>query len=468
MTDVEKQKQMEQIKQSEDGMRQTVLLIKIGLMVFLTFACCTVFFFLVLRYKGVADTWHLITGALQPIIIGLGLAYLLNPVMKFQERHWLPFLKKKMKSEKSAAKVARGLSIAGAILFLLVILVLLIAAIVPSVVSSVTGLVEALPGNVESLIHMVKSGKLGAYGVTDTISDMLTKLTDQVENWATKDLLPQMQQYLLQITSGVITMVKSILNFIIGIIVVVYVLSIKESLVGQSKKIVYAIFKPKHGNIIIEVFHKADEVFGGFIIGKIIDSAIIGVICYFGCLILHIPDTILVAVIIGVTNVIPVFGPFIGAIPTLLLVVIQSPLHALYLLIFIIIVLQNPVQGLYFLIFVIILQQVDGNIIGPKILGDSTGLSAFWVMFSILIGGGLFGFLGMLLGVPVFAMIYYIIRRLVNHSIRKKNLTTVTEAYVEAAGVNEATGAIIYYGEKQKKKRTLKDSGKKDETKKNQ
>ena len=400
MTDVEKQKQMEQIKQSEDGMRQTVLLIKIGLMVFLTFACCTVFFFLVLRYKGVADTWHLITGALQPIIIGLGLAYLLNPVMKFQERHWLPFLKKKMKSEKSAAKVARGLSIAGAILFLLVILVLLIAAIVPSVVSSVTGLVEALPGNVESLIRMVKSGKLGAYGVTDTISDMLTKLTDYVENWATNDLLPQMQQYLLQITSGVITMVKSILNFIIG---------------------------------------------------KIIDSAIIGVICYFGCLILHIPDTILVAVIIGVTNVIPVFGPFIGAVPTLLLVVIQSPLHALYLL-----------------IFIIVLQQVDGNIIGPKILGNSTGLSAFWVMFSILIGGGLFGFLGMLLGVPVFAMIYYIIRRLVNHSIRKKNLTTVTEAYVEAAGVNEATGAIIYYGEKQKKKRTLKDSGKKDETKKNQ
>lgn len=159
MTDVEKQKQMEQIKQSEDGMRQTILLIKIGLMVFLTFACCTVFSSWC-SVQGVADTWHLITGALQPIIIGLGLAYLLNPVMKFQERRWLPFLKKKMKSEKSAAKVARGLSIAGAILFLLVILVLLIAAIVPSVVSSVTGLVEALPGNVESLIRMVKSGKL--------------------------------------------------------------------------------------------------------------------------------------------------------------------------------------------------------------------------------------------------------------------------------------------------------------------
>lgn len=426
MTDVEKQKQMEQIKQSEDGMRQTVLLIKIGLMVFLTFACCTVFFFLVLRYKGVADTWHLITGALQPIIIGLGLAYLLNPVMKFQERHWLPFLKKKMKSEKSAAKVARGLSIAGAILFLLVILVLLIAAIVPSVVSSVTGLVEALPGNVESLIHMVKSGKLGAYGVTDTISDMLTKLTDQVENWATKDLLPQMQQYLLQITSGVITMVKSILNFIIGIIVVVYVLSIKESLVGQSKKIVYAIFKPKHGNIIIEVFHKADEVFGGFIIGKIIDSAIIGVICYFGCLILHIPDTILVAVIIGVTNVIPVFGPFIGAIPTLLLVVIQSPLHALYLL-----------------IFIIILQQVDGNIIGPKILGDSTGLNSFWVVFAIMVGGGLFGIGGMILGVPTFAVIYYIIDKTVDYCLRKRKLPEDTDEYIRLEKVDEKTNEIV-------------------------
>ena len=448
MTDSEMQLQ-EEARRKETAAQQTMLLIKIGLMVFVTFVCCILFFFLVFRYKGVADAWHLVTSALQPIIIGLGLAYLLNPVMKFQERRWFALLSRKMKSEKSAAKVARGLSIAGAILFLLAILVLLIAAIVPSVVSSITGLVETLPSNVQSLITMIKSGKLGDYEVTDTISDMLTRLTDFVENWATKDLLPQIQTYLLQITSGMITMVRSVLNFIIGIIVVVYVLSIKESLVGQSKKIVYAIFKPKYGNIIVEVFHKADEVFGGFIIGKIIDSAIIGVICYVGCLILGIPDAVLVAVIIGVTNVIPVFGPFIGAIPTLLLVVIQSPLHALYLL-----------------VFIIVLQQVDGNIIGPKILGNSTGLSAFWVMFSILIGGGLFGFLGMLLGVPVFAMVYYVIRRLVNHSIRKKNLPTVTEAYVDARGVDEHTGTLLYYEEKQRKKRILKDSPKKKETKK--
>ena len=139
---------------------------------------------------------------------------------------------------------------------------------------------------------------------------------------------------------------------------------------------------------------------------------------------LHIPDAVLVAVIVGVTNIIPVFGPFIGAIPSLLLVVVQSPWHALYLL-----------------IFIIILQQVDGNIIGPKILGSSTGLSSFWVMFAILIGGGLFGFLGMLLGVPVFAMIYYIVQRLVNHSIRKRQLPEATDAYVDVKSVDLSTGS---------------------------
>ena len=183
-----------------------------------------------------------------------------------------------------------------------------------------------------------------------------------------------------------------------------------------------------------------------FIFGKIVDSAIIGVICYVGCLILHIPDSILVAVIIGVTNIIPVFGPFIGAVPSLLLVVIQSPIHALYLL-----------------IFIIVLQQVDGNIIGPKILGNSTGLSAFWVMFAILIGGGLFGFFGMLLGVPVFAMIYYIIRRLVNHSVKKKNLPTVTDMYVNASAVDERTGQVRYYEAVEKKKRKSKEPPRKEE-----
>jgi predicted PurR-regulated permease PerM len=227
-------------------------------------------------------------------------------------------------------------------------------------------------------------------------------------------------------------MVKAVLNFIIGIIVTAYVLMIQEQLIGQSKKLLFAVFKPAWANVIIETVHKADEILGGFITGKLIDSAIIGVICYIGCVILHIPDSMLVAVIIGVTNIIPVFGPFIGAVPSLILVVIQSPWHALYLL-----------------IFIVILQQVDGNIIGPKILGNSTGLSAFWVMFAILIGGGMFGFFGMLLGVPVFAIIYYIVGKLVNYSVSRKGLPTETEEYVAISGVDTGTGKFSYYEEEE-------------------
>lgn len=438
-TQTDKIAQQEMNERKQKGKEQNIYLAKIGLMIFITFACCILFFFMLLRYQGFADGWHKIVGAAQSIIIGLVLAYLLNPIMEFLERKLYKRLKGKMKTDQKAKKLSRGLGIAGAILFLLIIIILLIAAIVPSVISCIVGVIDTLPGNVQNFIKVVQSGKLGEYEVTGTISDMLTKLVDYVENWATKTLLPEAKTYLLQITSGMINMVKAVINFLVGIIVAAYVLMIKESLIGQSKKAIYAIFKPRQGNIIIETMHKADEIFGGFIIGKIIDSAIIGVICYVGCSILHIPDAMLVAVIVGVTNIIPVFGPFIGAVPSLLLVVVQSPWHALYLL-----------------IFIIILQQVDGNIIGPKILGSSTGLSSFWVMFAILIGGGLFGFLGMLLGVPVFAMIYYIVQRLVNHSIGNRQLPIATDAYVDVKSVDLTNGTLVHYEHnKQKKKKHL-------------
>lgn len=436
LNDTEKEKVTQtQEKEKMDGRRENIHLAKIGVMVFITFVCCILFFFSVLRYQGFANGWHKVISAAQPIIIGLVLAYLLNPVMKFFERHLYRLFKDRMKTDQKARKMARGIAITCSIIFLIVVIVLLIAAIVPSVINSIMRIVDTLPANVANLVKMMQEGHLGNYEVADTIGDVLTKLTDYVENWATKTLLPQARTYLIQITSGVINMVKAMFNFVIGIIVAVYVLMIKEHLIGQSKKVVYAVFKPKQGNIIVETMHKANDIFGGFIIGKIIDSAIIGVICYVGCSILRIPDTMLVSAIIGVTNIIPLFGPFIGAVPALLLVVIQSPWHALYLL-----------------IFIIVLQQVDGNIIGPKILGNSTGLTSFWVMFAILIGGGMFGFLGMLLGVPVFALMYYIVRRLVNHGVAKKQLPVMTADYVKVARIDENTREFQLYKETKKKK----------------
>ena len=230
---------------------------------------------------------------------------------------------------------------------------------------------------------------------------------------------------------------KFLLNVLVGVIVSVYVMASKETFAGQAKKILYAVFKPARANIIIDTLRKSNQIFGGFISGKLLDSAIIGVLAYIVLNIMKMPDTILLAVIIGVTNVIPFFGPFIGAVPS-----------------FIIVVLQNPIQGIYFLIFIFILQQIDGNIIGPKILGNSTGLSAFWVVFAILVFGGLWGFPGMLLGVPVMAVIYYIVQKGVAYLLRKRGLAQDTDSYVELVRVDKTTNQLIYEGEIRKKKKS--------------
>ena len=207
----------------------------------------------------------------------------------------------------------------------------------------------------------------------------------------------------------------------IGVIVSVYVLFSKEKFVSQTKKTVYAVFSTRNANAILHLTRKSNEIFGGFIIGKIIDSAIIGVLCFIGISILRMPYVMLVSVIVGVTNVIPFFGPYIGAIPSAVLIM-----------------LADPLKGVYFVIFIFLLQQLDGNFIGPKILGNSTGLSAFWVIFSILLGGGLFGFPGMLMGVPTFAVIYYIVQTIVNRRLENKNLPTQSDFYDELSYVDDS------------------------------
>lgn len=317
---------------SHPGREEWSHLIRIGVMVFVTFAVSILFFFALYRFEGFAGIWSKLLAAAMPIIMGLVLAYLMNPVMLWLERCFKKLLSKKLKSESKLRKVSRALAITGSVIILVAIISLLIAAIVPSVIASISGLMKTLPNDVAAFINMIKNGNFGDSKIAELASTCLQNTTDYIENYATEKIIPEAQKYVAQITTGVISVVRGLFNFIIGIIVMVYVMSIQETLAGQSKKIIYAVCKPKTGNIIIETIRKTNEIFGGFISGKIIDSLIIGVIAYFGCLILRIPSSVLVAVIIGVTNVIPVFGPFIGAIPSLLIVVIQSPWHALYLL----------------------------------------------------------------------------------------------------------------------------------------
>lgn len=262
MIEIEKENLTQEEEKKREHRQQNIYLAKIGLMVFITFVLCILFFFSVLRFEGFANGWSKILTAGQSIIIGLVLAYLLNPVMKFVEGPVNRLLRKKISSEEKAGKISRGIAIAGAILFLLIILILLIAAIVPALISSVSRLVDTLPGNVENFITMIQNGRLGDLMFTEALSDILTKLTEYVEDWV-KTLIPQARVYVVQITSSVISVVKSLMNFVVGIIVAAYVLMIKERLIGQSKKVIYSAFKPRQGNIIIEIMHKADEIFGG-------------------------------------------------------------------------------------------------------------------------------------------------------------------------------------------------------------
>ena len=439
-------KQQESLIRKKDESKQTLNIkniVIISLAVFITFCCCILFFFAIYRYNGFTDYWKKITFILQPIIIGLVLAYLLNPIMKFIE-NWVKKLLKekvKMKNTKKIAGISRGIGILGSYLFLFGILFILLAAIVPAISASILDIVKTLPQQVNVLIDWIYEVAEGDSEFAHVAEEIINNTTTYFETWMTSYLLPQAEKYISSITSGVIASLKFVLNIIVGVIVSVYVMLSQEKFAGQAKKILYAVFKPVRANVIIKVVRRSNDIFGGFISGKILDSAIIGLIAYMVLVIMQMPDTILIAVIIGVTNIIPFFGPFIGTIPS-----------------FIIIVLQNPMQGIYFLIFIIILQQIDGNIIGPKILGNSTGLSSFWVVFAIMLFGGLWGFPGMLLGVPIMAVIYYIVQSIVSYLLKKRGIPDSEIDYVHLKSIDKYSNKPEYVDKKSPNKAKSKES----------
>ena len=253
----------------------------IALVVFITFCCCILFFFMIYRYNGFADFWKKLTTILQPIIMGLVLAYLLNPVMKFLERHLMKLLEPRMKSKTKAKKMSRGVAIAGAWVFLGGIVVLLIAAIVPSIIQSIQGIATGLPSEVKNIMDWSDEFFKGDSEIVGVINDVLQKASDAVQKFLENDLLAQVQVYLTSIASGVIYTLKFLLNLVVGIIVSIYVLASQETFAGQAKKIIYAMFKPVRANVIVETVRKSNEIFGGFISGKLLDSAIIGILAYY-------------------------------------------------------------------------------------------------------------------------------------------------------------------------------------------
>ena len=371
------------------------------------------FFFLIYRFQGFGDAISKLTGILMPFIYGAVIAYLLKPVCNCVEDFLRRLLPEKM------GTAANMLAVTISLLFGILVVYALIMMIVPQLITSVTTLYYTARNNLNDFVDWASHQEIIASNqkLLDFIETSYDNLQDTLDNIVRTKLIPSMQSLLSGAALGVMSFVTFLKNIIIGVIVSVYLLASRKKFGQQCKMILYSLIKPRWADIILEEILYADKMFGGFINGKILDSAIIGVLCYIACLIFKFPSALLVSVIIGVTNVIPFFGPFIGAIPATLLILIQ-----------------NPIKALWFVLFVLVLQQVDGNIIGPKILGNTTGLSSFWVLFAILLFGGLWGFVGMIIGVPLFAVIYDVIKKLVFHGLNRNDESGMVNLYHDAFG----------------------------------
>ena len=376
-------------------------------------ALSIIFFFLIYRFQGFGDAISKLTGILMPFIYGAVIAYLLKPVCNCVE----DFLRRLLPEK--AGNAANMIAVALSLLFGLLVVYALIMMIVPQLITSVTTLYYTARNNLNDFVEWASKQEIIASNeqLLDFIETTYNNLQSNLDTWIKSTLLPSMQSILSGAAVGVMNVVTFLKNIVIGLIVSVYLLASRKKFGQQGKLILYSLIKPHWADLILEEISYADKMFGGFINGKILDSAIIGVLCYIACLIFKFPSALLVSVIIGVTNVIPFFGPFIGAIPATLLILIQ-----------------NPIKALWFILFILVLQQVDGNIIGPKILGNTTGLSSFWVLFAILLFGGLWGFVGMIIGVPLFAVIYDVLKKLVFHGLRRNEEMEMVTTYHDNFG----------------------------------
>lgn len=369
--------------------------------------CAILFFFVIFSY----NTWtgklaYLISG-LKSIIIGIAIAYLLNPIVNGVEKRLRGLVKNPKNAVKSNAAI-RAISAITVVLLAVVITGFMLYKILPQIVISISSLNRNFPYYVDEVTDLIKSN----HQLQEFLDKVLTNATEVISDWLSENVLKNIQSYLALAASGVVSVISVLADILVGLIISVYVLCSTRTFVGQAKKIVYALFNNRQAKMILDTMRKSNEIFGGFISGKLLDSLIVGVLCFFGLTALHMPYVALVSVIVGVTNVIPFFGPYIGMIPSTILVM-----------------LVDFKKGVIVLIFIIVLQQIDGNVIGPKILGKSTGLSAFWVVFSVMFFGKLWGIFGMLIGVPVFGVIYYLADTFVDYRLGQRGLPVETEEY---------------------------------------
>ncbi len=385
-----------------------------------------IMYFCLLRYAGILAFAKKLLKILIPFLYGFAIAYVLNQLMKFFEntifKNVPSFIPKK-----AHFKYRRIMSLLLSSLILIAIVAFLISIIIPQLLKSFDVFVDNVPAHFKSFKIWLDDYLVNKPTLRRIVNDNYDDMYKGIVKYINHSILPEQSTVVTNISSGFVSFFKTIFNIFLGFIISIYILYSKEQFIGQFKKILYSLLPVEKVNIIISNLRYTDKVFNGFFIGKIIDSIIVGAICYIFMIIFKMPFPLIIALIVGITNIIPYFGPFIGAVPSAFFILIIS-----------------PSKCLGFLIFITILQQFDGNILGPKILGNKTGLKSFWVLFAILLFGGLFNFIGMIIGVPLFSIIYAFISGLCNRNLAKKNLSTKTADYVNLTEITKKKDTFVY------------------------
>lgn len=374
----------------------------------------------------IATAISTIISTVSSVLYGVVMAFLMAPVYD-RISIWVgEILSSLFPKWKKSDKYAKMIATLACLVILILVVFALIMMIIPELVNSITNVISYAPSGTQNLEAWLKDILNKNPNLEKLIIGNYLDISERLSDIATTTVLPNVNTYIKNLSSGVINALGVVVNIIIGLMVMMYLLNMKTTLASQAKKIVYAVAGVKIGNEIVTEARYIKNMFEKFIVGKIIDSIIIGIINYVFMAIIHMPYALLISVVVGVTNVIPFFGPFIGAIPSIILLLLISPFTALQ-----------------FAVWILVLQQVDGNIIGPKILGQTTGLPSFWVLFSILLFGGLFGIVGMIIAVPTWAIIYRTISRLSEHFLKKKGLEPDSKHYMNLDHIDEETKKYI-------------------------
>jgi len=397
-----------------------------------TVTICLIIFFLLFRSKELLQFFKKLSDTLMPIIIGGIIAYLINPLVNVSDKLFTKLFLRMKLSAKKAQSISLWISVFASMAILLFFVYFLISLILPELYQNITNFVSNFDGYVTTITKWFSELKILEDNpeLYNNLSSTLNKMLASLEDWLSTSLLTSLSGIVSGLTFRIIGLFNVVLDVVVGLIVSVYILSSKRKYTAKAKRFTYVLFKPQSANTVLTIASRCNKIFSGFISGKLLDSLIIGMMCFIGLSILNMPYALLVSVIVGVTNVIPFFGPFIGAIPSAILILLADPTNL------------KPV--IIFVIFILCLQQFDGNILGPKILGDSTGISALMVVVSITIGGGFFGFMGMFLGVPTFAVLSYLLQCIIHYGLQKRGLPTEHEHYIDLTSIDTIAGELHY------------------------